>query len=55
MPSYCITIVSASVLGVIIYRENKRRDQLPTDGDEKDRLAFKDLTDQANPYFRYVR
>ncbi|CAN8097653.1 unnamed protein product [Discula destructiva] len=52
---YCITIISASVLGLIIYRENERRDKLDFNGSEKDRMAFKDLTDKKNPYFRYVR
>ncbi|KAJ4391516.1 hypothetical protein N0V93_005134 [Gnomoniopsis smithogilvyi] len=51
---YCITILSASMLGIVLYGENKRRAQLPSNGDEKDRLAFKDLTDKKNPYFRYI-
>lgn len=52
--SYCITILSASTLYVILWRENRRRDNLELDETERDRLAFKDLTDKENPYFRYV-
>ncbi|KAL3471336.1 major facilitator superfamily domain-containing protein [Aspergillus californicus] len=51
---YCITIVSASALYVLSYRENKRRDALGLDESERDRLAFKDLTDKENVHFRYV-
>ncbi|KAK5630246.1 hypothetical protein RRF57_005961 [Xylaria bambusicola] len=34
--------------------ENKRREQLGLDKREGERIAFKDLTDKENPYFRYV-
>ncbi|KAK7716157.1 hypothetical protein SLS64_003309 [Diaporthe eres] len=51
---YCITIVSASALYYILHRENKKRDALGLDESERDRLAFKDLTDKENSYFRYV-
>jgi uncharacterized membrane protein YoaK (UPF0700 family) len=52
--SYIVTILSASTLYVILRRENKRREQLGLDEQERDRVAFKDLTDKENPYFRYV-
>ncbi|KAJ0311624.1 hypothetical protein Brms1b_008215 [Colletotrichum noveboracense] len=52
--SYCITIVSASALYVLLWKENKRRDSLDLDESERDRLAFKDLTDKGNLHFRYV-
>lgn len=52
--SYCITIVSASALYVLLWKENKRRDSLDLDESEWDRLAFKDLTDKENLHFRYV-
>jgi hypothetical protein len=52
--SYCITIASASTLAVLWYRENKRREALDLDESERDRLAFKDLTDRENVHFRYV-
>lgn len=52
--SYVVTILAASVLYIILFRENKRREQLELDEREKDRVAFKDLTDVENPYFRYV-
>lgn len=52
--SYCITIVSASTLYIVLRRENKKREAFQGDERERDRLAFKDLTDKQNPYFRYV-
>ncbi|PYI19604.1 MFS general substrate transporter [Aspergillus japonicus CBS 114.51] len=51
---YCITIASASTLAVLWYCENKRRAALDLDESERDRLAFKDLTDCENLHFRYV-
>lgn len=47
-------MLSSATLYIIMYRENRRRDQLGLDESEKTRLAFKDLTDKQNPYFRYV-
>ena len=38
----------------ILFMENKRRESFRVDEDERDRLAFMDLTDKQNPYFRYV-
>jgi MFS family permease len=51
---YCITIVAAGVLYVVLWRENKKRDARQVDEAERDRIAFMDLTDGENPYFRYV-
>lgn len=51
---YCITILAASALYVVLWRENKRRDRLGLDETEKDRMGFKDLTDKQNLHFRYV-
>ncbi|KZL65205.1 MFS transporter [Colletotrichum tofieldiae] len=51
---YCITILSSSALYFILWKENKRRDALGLDESERDRLAFKDLTDKENEHFRYV-
>lgn len=51
---YCIVICLAVALYVTLKRENKRRDGLGLDEGARDRLAFKDLTDKENPYFRYV-
>jgi MFS family permease len=51
---YCITIVAAGVLYVVLWRENKTRDARQVDEAERDRIAFMDLTDGENPYFRYV-
>lgn len=51
---YCIVVCLAVALYVTLRRENKRRDGLGLDEVARDRLAFKDLTDKENPYFRYV-
>ncbi|KAL8632432.1 hypothetical protein Q9189_001807 [Teloschistes chrysophthalmus] len=51
---YCIVIVLAIVLYVLLWRENKKRGALPINEAERDSFAFKDLTDKENPYFRYV-
>ena len=52
--SYCIVIVLAMTLYYVLHRENKRRESLRVDEEERDGLAFKDLSDKENPYFRYV-
>ncbi|XPS98673.1 hypothetical protein M3J09_007869 [Ascochyta lentis] len=51
---YCITIVAAVALYVLLKMENKKRECLPVDEDERDKFAFMDLTDKENRYFRYV-
>ena len=52
--SYCITIAAAVALYVVLARENKKKDAVPMNEEERDKLAFMDLTDKENPYFRYV-
>ena len=52
--SYCILIVTAVVLYMHLRRENKKRDAVEFSTEKRDELAFKDLTDKENPYFRYV-
>ncbi|KAF2491956.1 MFS general substrate transporter [Lophium mytilinum] len=52
--SYCITITAAITLYYVLWRENKKREGYPIDEEERDRMAFMDLTDKENPYFRYV-
>ena len=52
--SYCIVIVLAVILYLVLRAENKRRESLPVDEEERDRVAFQDLTDMENRYFRYV-
>ncbi|KAI4657009.1 uncharacterized protein J4E79_007624 [Alternaria viburni] len=51
---YCITIASAVALYVHLKRENAKRDEMSVDEGERDKLAFMDLTDKENVYFRYV-
>ncbi|CAG8954995.1 hypothetical protein HYFRA_00008684 [Hymenoscyphus fraxineus] len=52
--SYCITIASAIALYIVLWRENKRREGLDLNDTERDKMAFHDLTDKENPYFRYM-
>lgn len=47
-------MLSASALYVVLYRENKARERLEVDEEEKARTAFKDLTDKENKFFRYA-
>ena len=42
------------ILYFVLDVENKRREILRVDDEDGDRLAFMDLTDKENPYFRYV-
>ncbi|KAF2430145.1 allantoate transport protein [Tothia fuscella] len=51
---YCITIVAAVALYGVLWRENKKRDAVPANEEERDKFGFMDLTDKENPYFRYV-
>lgn len=52
--SYCITIVASVALYIVLSRENKKREGHSGNEEERDRVAFLDLTDGKNPYFRYV-
>jgi hypothetical protein len=52
--SYVICIVASLVLYIVLRRENKARSVMPMDEAESAKLAFQDLTDKENPYFRYV-
>jgi len=38
----------------VLRGENKKRAAHPVNEEERDRLAFMDLTDKENVYFRYV-
>ncbi|PYH92157.1 MFS general substrate transporter [Aspergillus ellipticus CBS 707.79] len=51
---YCITIAAAAALYAVLWRENRRRDAMDLDDSQRDKLAFQDLTDKQNPFFRYV-
>jgi hypothetical protein len=46
--------LASGALYYVLWRENRKRDALPMDEEERDKLAFRDLTDKENPYFRYV-
>lgn len=52
--SYCITIAAAVALYVLLRRENRARDELELDEVQRDKIAFDDLTDKQNPFFKYV-
>jgi len=47
-------MLSASALYAVLYRENKARDRLQLNEEDKARMAFKDLTDKENKFFRYA-
>ncbi|CAI0655752.1 unnamed protein product, partial [Colletotrichum noveboracense] len=51
---YVICILASGALYYVLWSENKKRDALPVDEEERAKLAFQDLTDKENPYFRYV-
>lgn len=51
---YCITITSSVVLYAVLWRANRAREAVAVDEQERAKLAFQDLTDLENPYFRYV-
>jgi hypothetical protein len=52
--SYCITIAASVALYFVLRRENATRDAHPVNEEERDKMAFMDLTDKENVYFRYV-
>lgn len=51
---YVLLILVSATLYLMLSRENARRDALQLDKEEGDRIAFDDLTDKQNPYFRYA-
>ncbi|KAJ5965012.1 Major facilitator superfamily domain general substrate transporter [Penicillium vulpinum] len=51
---YCITISAAVVLYFVLRRENRIRESLDLDEVQRDKIAFDDLTDKQNPFFRYA-
>lgn len=51
---YIICIAASAALYYVLWSANKERDSLPCDEEERAKLAFQDLTDKQNPYFRYV-
>ncbi|KAL6806714.1 major facilitator superfamily domain-containing protein [Trichoderma sp. SZMC 28013] len=51
---YIICILASTTLYFVLRAENKKKMALPEDEAERAKLAFQDLTDKENPYFRYV-
>ncbi|KAJ5638150.1 Major facilitator superfamily domaingeneral substrate transporter [Penicillium lividum] len=51
---YCITIAAAVALYYVLWKENRARENLELDEVLRDKIAFDDLTDKENPFFRYV-
>lgn len=47
-------MICATLLYLVLYRENKARERLELNEEDKARLAFKDLTDKENKFFRYA-
>ncbi|KAI9746315.1 MAG: hypothetical protein M1818_000026 [Claussenomyces sp. TS43310] len=50
---YCVCIVASIALYIVLRTENKRRTALQLNDEDRDKLAFKDLTDMENVYFTY--
>lgn len=42
------------MLYVVLWRENRARNMLDLDDVQRDKIAFDDLTDKQNPFFRYA-
>ncbi|KIV90329.1 hypothetical protein PV10_07642 [Exophiala mesophila] len=51
---YVLVVVLAATLYVMLARENRARDKMNLDEKEAERVAFDDLTDKQNKYFRYA-
>ncbi|KAI2627717.1 MFS general substrate transporter [Hypoxylon sp. NC1633] len=52
---YCITILASAALFVVLRYENQKKESAVVEDEVKRaKLAFQDLTDKENPYFRYV-
>lgn len=39
---------------MLLWRENQSRAAMELDEVQRDKIAFDDLTDRQNPFFRYV-
>ncbi len=52
--SYIICIAASATLYVVLMAANRKKAAVPEDETERAKLAFQDLTDKENPYFRYV-
>lgn len=52
--SYVICIAASVTLYAVLAAANKKKAALPENEAERAKLAFQDLTDIENPYFRYV-
>lgn len=50
---YCILIAACAGLGVHLWLENRKRARMQLDPEKSDDMAFRDLSDRENPYFRY--
>jgi MFS transporter, ACS family, DAL5 transporter family protein len=46
--------VASATLYIVLAAANKRKAEIAEDETERAKLAFQDLTDKENPYFRYV-
>ncbi|TVY88697.1 putative transporter [Lachnellula willkommii] len=52
--NYCITICASVALYIVLARENKRRSKLELNDVDRSKMAFQDLTDKENRYFKYM-
>ncbi|KAK4119544.1 MFS general substrate transporter [Parathielavia appendiculata] len=51
---YIICIAASAILYVVLLTANRKKAAVREDEAERAKLAFQDLTDMENPYFRYV-
>ncbi|KAI6780714.1 uncharacterized protein J7T54_001218 [Emericellopsis cladophorae] len=51
---YAICIAASAALYVVLRRDNGKKAKLAVSAEDRDKLAFQDLTDKENPYFTYV-
>ncbi|KAF1809506.1 MFS general substrate transporter [Eremomyces bilateralis CBS 781.70] len=51
---YVICMAASVALYFVLSSENRKRDAVVGSEEERANLAFQDLTDKENPYFRYV-
>jgi len=52
--SYIICITASATLYIVLAAANKTKAKTTEDEVQRAKLAFQDLTDKENPYFRYV-
>jgi hypothetical protein len=52
--SYIICMSASVALYFVLSSANKKKESVEGNESERAKMAFQDLTDKENPYFRYV-